>query len=139
MFECQLVMSIKKEIISWFGIRILQKIIEDLLQMTNLGWHTKLKYMTLAAWSHAVPHIWLARNEKQFNNSTCRVRSIVATILENIKMRFSLSKGWIPYKIELDILDIFQIKGRYRRARRIIAIIWKNPNWGWMKINTDGS
>lgn len=102
--------------------------------MTNLGLHPKLKHTNLVAWSQMIHQIWLARNKTRFNNSIPRIYYIICTILENIKMSSSFSKGQIAqHQIKLDILDRLQNKGRYRRDPKTITVISQKSNWSGQK------
>lgn len=55
-------------------------------------------------------------------------------------MSGQLSKGVISASMsDFFILQHFKVTGRPRLSDRIKEVRWKPPDWGWIKLNIDGS
>lgn len=89
---------------------------------------------------HTLHAIWIARNGIRFNNARVAAHGAKATIISQVSMSGSESKGYCLSSLsDTGILDAFQVHPRHCRVKDIIPVVWQPPAPTWMKVNTDGS
>jgi hypothetical protein len=94
--------------------------------------------LALAAIIHVLHMTWMTRNGIKLNNAKISLHPAKMKIFTALALRGQLTKGH-SLSAEDPISHRLKLPAHHRCDPQTVTVLWKTPQFNWVKVNTDGS
>ncbi|CAL0301660.1 unnamed protein product [Lupinus luteus] len=139
-FSCKFSISIWNWLSSQFHHQVDVSSLDSLILFYLKDWSPQLKVAITSSIVNSLAIVWFCRNKARFDNLKINLYEAFSMIKCNTFLTGNHSaKTARNSMLEFKIFKVFNVNLNCRKAPDIIEVLCKPPNFGWVKVNSDGA